>query len=185
MGYRVFATRFIPKGTITYVKDTLEICISEANFNAHLPELQEAIEKYSNRDQDGVRIISWDFAKYVNHCCNCNTISTGYGFEIAIRDIFPDEQITDEYGIFNLTKEMELNCGQEGCRRKITPEDFSKYYQEWDVKIKQSISYFFMVDQPLLPLVDNQTKQELEQLRLDINSYKSVYALAIKEKESV
>ncbi|WP_341226091.1 SET domain-containing protein [uncultured Arcticibacterium sp.] len=177
IGYGVFATRFIPKGTITYVKDALEIIISDERFKEHTPEVKEIIEKYSYRDQNGDNIISWDFAKYVNHCCNCNTISTGYGFEMAIRDIYPDEQITDEYGIFNLKEEMPLSCGETCCRKKIAPDDFSKYYQDWDAKIKESIFFLFDVNQPLLSLVDDQTKGELAILKKYPEEYKSVSAL--------
>ena len=102
VGYGVFATDFIPEGTIVYVKDSLELIISPTDYLIHTHEMQEVIDKYSYIDVLGNMIVSWDFAKYVNHCCNCNTISTGYGFEIAIRNIIKCEQITDEYGIFNL-----------------------------------------------------------------------------------
>jgi hypothetical protein len=50
---------------------------------------------------------------------------------------------------------MELSCGEEGGRKKITLDDFTLYYQEWDAIIQQSISYFFEVNQPLILLVDN------------------------------
>jgi hypothetical protein len=143
VGYGVFATESIPEGTIVYVKDSLELVVSPTDYLLHNAEMQEVIEKYSYIDEQGNRIISWDFAKYVNHCCNCNTISTGYGFEIAIRDIAAGEQITDEYGIFNLEKEMSLVCGVSGCRKTIRPDDFDRYYQQWDEKIKKSISLLF------------------------------------------
>src|SRR5690606_207308 len=106
VGYGVLATDLIPEGSIVYVKDSLELEISPTDYLIHSEETKEVIDKYSYIDERGYRIISCDFAKYVNHCCNCNTISTGYGFEIAIRDIKPGEQITDEYGIFNLDSEM-------------------------------------------------------------------------------
>ena len=138
VGYGVFATKRIPQGTIVYVKDSMEIEISPTQYLLYQPEMQDSIEKYSYIDERGYRIISWDFGKYVNHCCNCNSISTGYGFEIAIRDIEIGEQITDEYGIFNLQEEMTLQCGFEGCRKTIKPSDFDDYYQEWDEKIKQA-----------------------------------------------
>ena len=77
VGYGVFATEFIPQGTIVYVKDSLELEISPTDFTTHSQEMQDVIEKYSYIDERGYRIISWDFAKYVNHCCNFNTISTG------------------------------------------------------------------------------------------------------------
>ena len=121
IGYGVFATADIPEGTIVYVKDSLELIVSPTDYLMHSEAMKDVIEKYSYIDEKGNRIISWDFAKYVNHCCNCNTISTGYGFEMAIRDIQKGEQITDEYGIFNLEKEMVLVCGQENCRKKTPP----------------------------------------------------------------
>jgi uncharacterized protein len=180
VGYGVFATDLIPEGTITYVKDSLELVISPTDYLLHPKEVQDVIEKYSYIDQNGARIISWDFAKYVNHCCNCNTISTGYGFEIAIRDIQKGEQITDEYGIFNLSHEMELSCGFENCRKKIGPDDFEKYYKDWDIKIRNSIQNLFTVDQPLMSFIDAETRSELDLFFMSPENYKSVYALKHK-----
>ena len=177
VGYGVFATNFIPEGTIVYVKDSLELIITPTDFLLHTPIMQDVIEKYSYIDEKGNRIISWDFAKYVNHCCNCNTISTGYGFEIAIRDIKPGEQITDEYGLFNLENEMKLECGEKACRKIIKPEDFDQYYKQWDEKIMKSINKLFSVDQPLMALIDKKTRKELDSYSSDPAKYKSVYAL--------
>jgi hypothetical protein len=177
IGYGVFATAFIPEGTIVYVKDSLELEVTPTDYLLHTSEMQEVIDKYSYIDERGNRIISWDFAKYVNHCCNCNTISTGYGFEMAIRDIQPGEQITDEYGVFNLDKEMTLVCGEQHCRKIIRPEDFDDYYQDWDQKIQKSISKLFSVEQPLLPFVDQQTRHELDGFLQNPDLYKSVYRL--------
>jgi hypothetical protein len=181
VGYGVFATDLIPEGSITYVKDSLELVISPTNYLMHSEEMQDTIEKYSYRDEAGNQIVSWDFAKYVNHCCNCNTISTGYGFEIAIRDIQAGEQITDEYGIFNLEYEMVLVCGEFGCRKTIRPDDFDQYYQDWDEKIKGSIVNLFQVEQPLLPLVDAKTRSDLDEFFAHPEKYKSVYSLRYKK----
>ncbi|MCB0477983.1 MAG: SET domain-containing protein [Crocinitomicaceae bacterium] len=180
IGYGVFATEMIPEGTIVYVKDSLELIVSPTDYLMHTDEMKDVIEKYSYIDENGNRIISWDFAKYVNHCCNCNTISTGYGFEIAIRDIQKGEQITDEYGIFNLSEEMELHCGQPGCRNKICPKDFDDHYQNWDQKIRKSIVKLFDVNQPLLPFVEEGTRQELDTFFVSPERYKSVYSLKYK-----
>jgi hypothetical protein len=182
VGYGVFATENIPEGTIVYVKDSLELVVSPTDYLLHCEEVKEAIEKYSYIDQSGNRVISWDFAKYVNHCCNCNTISTGYGFEIAIRDILKGEQITDEYGIFNLTCEMVVSCGLEGCRKKITPQDFDNYYNEWDQKIRKSIVHIFEVEQPLMSFIEESTRKELDAFFMEPEAYKSVYALKNKAK---
>lgn len=181
VGYGVFATQPIPEGTITYVKDSLELEISPTQFLLHSAEMQETIEKYSYVDPNGTRIVSWDFAKYVNHCCECNTISTGYGFELAIRDIRAGEQITDEYGIFNLDHEMTLVCGQKSCRKQIKPRDFDDHYRVWDEKIRRSIAKLFSVEQPLLPLVDADTRGELDDFFAHPERYKSVYSLRYRK----
>lgn len=180
VGYGVFATKRIPQGTIVYVKDSMEIEISPTQYLLYQPEMQDSIEKYSYIDERGYRIISWDFGKYVNHCCNCNSISTGYGFEIAIRDIEIGEQITDEYGIFNLQEEMTLQCGFEGCRKKIKPSDFDDYYQEWDEKIKQALPKLHEVEQLLLPFVDLITIEKLDDYFENPENYRSVYNLRFK-----
>lgn len=181
VGYGVFAADFIPEGSITYVKDSLEQVISPTDYLLHSAEMQESIDKYSYIDENGNRIVSWDFAKYTNHCCNCNTISTGYGFEIAIRDIQKGEQITDEYGIFNLNTELTLVCGEKNCRKKISKEDFDMYYREWDKKIQHSIVKLFEVEQPLLPLIDPATREKLDAFFCNPELYVSVYALKYKE----
>jgi uncharacterized protein len=180
IGYGVYATRDIPEGSIVYVKDSLELIITPTDYLLHTPEMKTVVDKYSYIDEKGNRIISWDFAKYVNHCCNCNTISTGYGFEIAIRDIKAGEQITDEYGIFNLDQEMTLVCGEQNCRKIIKPVDFDIYYQDWDAKIKNSIGKLFEVDQPLMPFVEEQTRKELDDFFTNPERYKSVYSLRLK-----
>ncbi len=181
IGYGVFATEKLPMGSITYVKDSLENVITPTDYLMHNEDVKAVIDKYSYIDQDGNRIVSWDFAKYVNHCCNCNTISTGYGFEIAIRDIEKGEQITDEYGIFNLEYEMEVICGNNGCRKLLGPDDFDKYYQQWDEKIRAAIPSLFVVEQPLMPFIDAETRLALDEFFTNPENYRSVYALKLKK----
>ena len=182
VGYGVFATQLIPQGTIVYVKDSLEIEVSLAEYQQHRPEMQEVIEKYSYIDEQGARIISWDLAKYVNHCCQCNTISTGYGFEIALRDIQAEEQITDEYGIFNLEQEMILQCSCTGCRGIIRPGDFEVYYPRWDKQIKEALQNFQQVEQPLFSLLNDETTQALDRYFHQPETYRSVYTLRYHQK---
>lgn len=181
IGYGVFATKNIPEGTIVYVKDSLEHVISPVDYLMHSEEMRNVIDKYSYRDEKGNHILSWDFAKYVNHCCNCNTMSTGYGFEIALRDIINGEQITDEYGIFNIEKEITLICGEAGCRKVVNPDDFENYYRDWDEKIKVSITKLYDVEQPLMFLIDKDVRNELDAFFHNSEKYKSVYSLKLKK----
>ncbi len=177
VGYGVFATEFIPAGTITYVKDSLEVVVAPEDYLHHNAAVRASIDRFSYIDERGNRIVSWDFAKYVNHCCNCNTISTGYGFEVAIRDIEAGEQLTDEYGIFNLEEEMTLVCGHPNCRGCVRPEDFETYYKEWDAKILGALPRLFDVDQPLMAFVDEETRAGVDRYFANAGSYRSVYAL--------
>lgn len=177
VGYGVFATKDIYEGTIVYVRDSLELVVTPSDYLTHSGQMRDMIDKYSYIDQNGDKVISWDMAKYVNHCCNCNTISTGYGFEIAIRDIKAGEEITDEYGIFNLDKEMPISCNQAQCRKRIRPSDFKTYYKVWDKKIIKSLEKINKTDQPLISFLDPETKTELDDFMENPKNYKSVYSL--------
>ena len=177
IGYGVFATHFIPKGTIVYTKDPLEIEISEEQFSQYPVVFQDVIEKYSYVDERGIRIISWDHAKYVNHCCECNTMSTGYGFEIAIRDIEAGEEITDEYGLLNLSYAMQLHCEKPGCRCEVSPNDFRDYGATWDVTVKHALSLVQTVRQPLWTLLDQGTQKAVTSFPQEPAHYRSVFAL--------
>lgn len=180
VGYGLYATAFIPKGTITYVKDPLELEVSPAQMASFEKPLLDAIEKYSYKDERGYMIMSWDMGKYVNHSCDANTMSSGYGFEIAIRDIEIGEQLTDEYGIFNLEEDMICYCGAHNCRKTIQPEDFDNYYAEWDTKLIPALKTIPFVDQPLYYLVENDIKSAIETFLSNNQKYKSVYALRHK-----
>lgn len=177
IGYGVFATSFIPKGTITYVKDPLEIELSQTSYDLLEPAYQVIADKYSYVDEYGTLIISWDHAKYVNHSCDCNTISTGYGFEIAIKDIKKGDEITDEYGLFNMKEQMTLSCACRNCRKVLTPSDVDVYYAGWDRRIRRALRELTHVAQPLMPFLDKATYIALMKFINGESKYKSVYSL--------
>lgn len=186
-GRGVFATKPIPKGTLTYVKDDLEVVIEPGDERLSDPKYKDLIETYSFIDRDGKRIISWDHAKYVNHCCQCNTMSTGYGFEIAIRDIAAGEEITDEYSMFNFPSSIELHCDKSPCRESITSEDLKLYHKEWDEIVKSALNKFQQVNQPLAEFLGPEIETLLNEYIQNGNHYISVLELAyqgIKENQS-
>ncbi|WP_027001590.1 SET domain-containing protein [Hugenholtzia roseola] len=181
IGYGVFAKTFIPKGTIVYVKDSLEIEVTPKKYDKLDAYAREVVDKYSYRDERGYRIISWDFAKYVNHSCHHNTISTGYGFEIATRDILPDEEVTDEYAIFNLEQHFSCGCGSAHCRGQIKPTDFDLYYPTWDKEIQEALRFFAEVPQPLAIYIEAKLQQKLQFYLETGREYRSVRALQYKK----
>lgn len=178
IGHGVFATARIPKGTITFVQDPLDIKITPAGFAALDKHSQEIVEKYSFIDPQGIRIVSWDNAKYVNHSCDCNTMSTGYGFEIAIRDIEKGEELTDEYGLFNIPVEIPISCGCKNCRRALKPTDIETYHPIWDGLVKDALARLKKVKhQPLWHILDLETRTSLINYLEGRAEYRSVLTL--------
>lgn len=162
IGYGVIATRRIPKGTITYALDALELIITDQQFKQIQPELQKQVEWYSYRDELNRRVLSWDIAKYVNHSCNYNTLTTGWGFEIAVRDIECGEEITDDYGLFMAENEtMDLRCGEPDCRGRVSGQDKDVLGKSWDRKIQKALACFHEVEQPLMNLLAEETQMDL------------------------
>jgi hypothetical protein len=180
VGYGVFASAPIPKGSLVYVQDSLDIEITPERYESLDEASRQLAEKYAFVDARGIRIVSWDSAKYVNHSCNPNTMSTAWGFEIALRDIAPGEQITDEYGLFNLEWDMECCCGHHGCRGLVTGSDAELLYRNWDRSVRSAMAEIPNAPQPLLDFVDPNTKISLEQYLTGVSRYRSVRSLLRK-----
>lgn len=153
MGFGVFATRFIPKGTITWALDELDQ-ILEPNYLDTVDKYKgEIIKKYAYRNQDGKFVLCWDLGRYVNHSFHANCMGTAYEFEIAIRDIYPGEQLTDDYGTLNVDEPFEC-ISEEGTERRIVyPDDLLTYYEEWDQQVLSALNHFFEVEQQLFHLL--------------------------------
>jgi hypothetical protein len=112
-------------------------------------------------------------------------MSTGYGFEIAIRDIQPGEEVTDEYGLFNSGWEMDLECSKPGCRKKLTPKDIDIHYAEWDNTIINAFTHFNQVNQPLLPYMDAAVYEKLKKYLDTGKDYISVKTLKCEKARSI
>ena len=185
IGSGIFATQFIPKGTLTYVKDSLEIDLSPNQYLLNNEVMRQIIDKYSYINEKGHYIISWDQAKHINHSCEPNTISTGYGFEFAIRDIQPGEEITDDYGLFNLEQGFSCACGSPSCRKKILPEDLDMLQDYWDKKILPALKNISRVPQPLVKFMDETSLREIEDYLNGSLPYKSVSHLRFRKNEKM
>jgi len=57
MGIGVFATHFIPKGTITWAQDELDIVLSPQAIKSLSIEYQSTIEKYAFRNREGESVL--------------------------------------------------------------------------------------------------------------------------------
>lgn len=155
VGYGVVATKLIPAGSITWVLDKLDREFSPDDFQAMEPIYQNILDTYTFRNNLGNYVLCWDNGRYVNHSFNSNCLTTAYDFEIAIRDIQPGEQLTDDYGYLNISS--PFRGYDEGTRRKtVYPDDLTRYYKVWDKKIQKVFPQINKLEQPLGPLLSNE-----------------------------
>ncbi len=152
VGYGVVATQMIPAGTITWALDKLDREFSPEQFLAMDPIYQNILDTYTFRNNNGNLVLCWDNGRYVNHSFNSNCLTTAYDFEIAIRDIMPGEQLTDDYGYLNISH--PFRGIDEGTRRKVVyPDDLLKYSKVWDKKLLKVFPRIITLDQPLQPVI--------------------------------
>ncbi|WP_324719800.1 SET domain-containing protein [Salinimicrobium sp. HB62] len=152
IGYGVVAKKFIPKGTITWVQDPLDRVLTVNEVGQMHPWVQEQVDKYSFRNNKGELVLCWDLAKYVNHSFNSNCLSSAYDFEVAVKDINPGEQLTDDYGYLNISEPFK--AADEGTDRDtVYPDDLLNYHEVWDRQLGEAFKAFEQVEQPLLQLV--------------------------------
>ena len=143
VGYGVVATDFIPKGTVTWALDKLDREFDPEEIQHYDPLYRDILDTYCFRNNQGKLILCWDNARFVNHSFNSNCLTTAYDFEIAIRDIQPGEQLTDDYGYLNI--DSPFRGIDEGTRRKVVyPNDLLKYHKVWDKQLKNAFNHDFM-----------------------------------------
>jgi uncharacterized protein len=164
IGYGVVATRLIPKGTITWALDKLDRTFTPNEFRSLDKVYQDILEKYTYRNNKGELILCWDNARFVNHSFNSSCISTAYEFEIAVRNIHPGEELTDDYGYLNVTEPFDCLPENGSSRTRVMPDDLLNFHKEWDAKLEDSFKNFNNVKQPLKFILDKNTQQTAENI---------------------
>lgn len=163
VGYGVVAKKFIPKGTITWVQDDLDQIYTPERVAKVNPMMQDYLETYCFTNNKGEKVLCWDNAKFVNHSFNSSCMSTAYDFEIAIRDIHPGEQLTDDYGYLNVSEPFKAE--DEGTERKIVyPNDILVYHESWDKSVLDNLDNISAVAQPLKKFIPESTWAEFSKV---------------------
>src|SRR5688572_10410544 len=160
IGYGVVATKLIPKGTITWALDKLDRIFTQEQIRAMDPLYQQVLDIYSYRNPEGNHILCWDNARFVNHSSNSNCVTTAYEFEIAIRDIQPGEELTDDYGYLNLEEPFEVVPEAGTNRNIIYPDDLIRYYHVWDEDLLAAFPHMLTVNQTLFKILDPSTREK-------------------------
>ena len=151
-GRGLVATDFIPKGTVTWALDPLDRVISPAEMAAYEEKYQEILLTYSFRNNAGNYIFCWDNGRHINHSCRNNCCLTPYGIELAVRDIHPGEELTDDYGYLNIIAPFTPTL-EDGGRQVVYPDDLRRHWQHWDRQLAATWPFVPQVDQPLRPFI--------------------------------
>jgi hypothetical protein len=174
IGYGIFATALIPKGTITWVKDELDRIIPKEDLKIMSAANLENLLKYSYRNSSGDYVFCWDLTRYVNHSYSPNSMLTTLGFEIAIKDILPGEEMTNDYGTLNIIESFECANGPSLNREMVCPDDLKLFYSSWDMQISASFACIEDHTQPLASFLGPKQIEEIKLIHQGIKATPSV-----------
>lgn len=173
IGHGVFATHFIPAGTITWVRDPLDRELTPAEVDQLASVCKPVLETYTYRNQHGNYILCWDIARYMNHSFKPNCMATSYGFEVAVRDIKAGEQLTNDYGTLNIV--APFRPSDEGTKRKtVYPDDLLRHHSLWDKALEKVFKKIARLEQPLGELINEEIRQHLNEISAGIKSPESI-----------
>lgn len=168
IGYGIFATEPIPKGTIVGFVDSLDIKILPKTYERLNDKFRAIIEHLVSIDKEGDGILAWDNEKYINHSCDYNVLPTPYHLSIAVHDIAKNEEITIDYTLndayLDIHKEGEglsCQCGSPNCRKIINNLDIDSYLPIFISRLNEALSCSLEVKQPLFDFMDTKEKNEL------------------------
>ena len=107
-GMGLFAAKKIPKGTkIWEFAPDFDLVLSEEDVQRLSEPCRERVLWYAYYNAERMRyILCSDDARFMNHSNEPNTMSVGFGKKegegrtIAARDISPDEELTEDYMVF-------------------------------------------------------------------------------------
>jgi len=174
IGYGIFATHFIPKGTITWVLDELDRVILKEEVEKFSPANKENLIHYTYRDSKGNYIFCWDLTRYINHGFNPNSMITPLGFEVAIQDIHPGDEITNDYGTLNILEPFKCAKDPHHTREWVRPDDIKLMHKEWDLQISEALPLVPDQLQPLYKFLTEKQKADIEQMTKNGKSIPSI-----------
>jgi len=138
----LYAAEFIPKGTLIYENDPLELetrSITRTDLNLiddctrkrwwiYCWQLEENRYSGPRLDMSLDDALPRDALNYLNHSCDPNVGYDGDDCLVALRDIPQHEAICYDYAMSETDPdafpEFECECGSYNCREVIKPTDF-------------------------------------------------------------
>jgi hypothetical protein len=155
IGFGVFATRFISRGTLTWVFDELDQIVEPQRVAALAPPYRRLLDTYTFRDDVGRHVLCWDLARFMNHSCAPCCLGPDSSFEVAVRDIHPGDELTDDYASLHLQahESFRCHCGVPTCRQWVSAADVAPCKSEWKRRIDGAMRLLTKVPQPLAPIL--------------------------------
>jgi uncharacterized protein len=169
VGHGVFATAAIPRGTIVWVRDCLDQEFTREQLSQLPAVYQTLVRRYTFLTAAGTNLLCWDGGRLMNHSCQPSCAGTHLGFEVAIRDLEPGAELTNDYATLSLTEEefFSCNCHSPVCRGLITSEEAPDIASSLAMQLRAALPLALTLPQPLWPLVNPaQVCQAFERLAL-------------------
>ncbi len=179
-GYGVFASKALPMGTLICVPDPFDQNVTLESVMAAPLILREKFLTYAYRSVEGHLVLGWDESRYMNHCCQANSLMTAFGFEIAIRDIDEGAEVTTDYGLLNIIEGYAVSCDAQECRHSLVPVPqwapaaLQQQVAEWDRRILPALRVAAHVEDPLSALLTADQQAMLRDFRACESNYLSV-----------
>lgn len=157
IGFGVFATQSIPKGTVVWVLDELDRQLDKSEIDALTKIQQQRIWKYVFRDtafidSNNKYILASDIDQFMNHSNEANCVTTPYEVLFAAKDIYPGEELTDDYRWCGVDYDFEY-ISEDGRSKKVKADDIFDCHKKLQRKAEEAIQHFDRVEQPLKPLI--------------------------------
>lgn len=155
IGYGVFATAPIPRGTVVWTLCPLDQRVDRGQRERLNPTSRELLDLYAYVNSAGEFILCWDHGRFVNHSCDPAMVAIGEDHEIAVRDLKVGDELTCDYGALNLLETLSCHCGALHCRGSIAGDALSsdELVARTDARAAAALEVALTVDQPLLDVM--------------------------------
>ena len=151
-GLGVRATTSIPRGTVLWVRDAVDVVLSPEQVDALDGALAEHVDRLGYQDHLGRTIVCWDGGKYVNHSCAPTMRGVGPDAMIAVVDVAAGDEITCDYAECNLDEPFRCACGAAECRGLVGASVASEEWSRWQTDVEAAVRLGAHVAQPLAKL---------------------------------
>ena len=127
----VFALEFIKKGEVISVYGGH--IITQKEYNKLAKSCFRHIHDYAIKVADGFYLVSSKGGRledddFFNHSCDPNVGIKGHLLMVAMRDIFPKEELTYDYAMTDAAMDyaFKCNCQASNCRKVVSGSDWKK-----------------------------------------------------------